>query len=320
MPEITFNNPMYLWLLASVPLMIVSHFYMLKHSKFKAMKFANFETLKRITGDKLLTRNITPLVSRVMILIFVIFAVSGAVFWYEGESNNNDFVIAIDTSASMSAQDLDPTRLEAAKYQAKQFVDALRSDARVGIVTFSGVTFINKVPTKSRIELKAIIENIDIVQAGGTDIPGAIVTSANLLADAKKGKTIIMITDGSSTVGTFLEDSIDEAIAYALDNHVIVHAIGTGSEIEQPIGYIPEYYNISAVYNEENLEKISSLTGGNYYHASDNQNLINAFREISQDSSRAKLSVNLSLGFMLFAMIILFFEWGLINLRFRRIP
>ncbi|MFH1589478.1 MAG: VWA domain-containing protein [archaeon] len=320
MAEITFVHPMYLWFLLTIPLFIVTHFYLLKHSKKKAFKFANFETIKRVTGDKIITKNMTVLFSRIVILILVIFAVSGAVLWYEGESNKNDFIIAIDTSASMSAEDLEPTRLDAAKEHAKQFIDLLRTDARVGIVTFSGVTFINQVPTNSKLEQKSSLNDIDIVQAGGTDIPGAIITAANLLADSKKGRTLILITDGSSTIGAFLDNSIDEGIAYALDQHLIVHTIGTGGVGEQPIGYIPEYYNISAVYNEKNLKRISSATGGNYYHAFDNQALIDAFRDISSDSDKAILQVDLSLGLMLMVMIMLFFEWGLINIRFKNIP
>jgi len=300
--------------------MIITHFYLLRHSKKKALKFANFETIKRVTGKGLLTKNLTVLTSRTLILLFVIFGVSGSIFWYEGESNKNNFVIAIDTSASMTAEDLYPSRLEAAKEHATKFVDLLRSDAKIGLVTFSGVTFINKLPTRNRLDIKNSIEEIIIAKAGGTDIPGAIITSSNLLADSEKGKTVILITDGSSTIGRFVEDSIVESIAYAQDNHVIIHTIGTGTESEQPIGYIPKYYNISTVYNERNLQEISNLTSGRYYHAADNQKLIEAFKGISEDADKALLHINLTPGLMLIAMVVLFVEWGLINTRFKKLP
>lgn len=320
MAEITFTNPTNLWFILSIPLMAATHFYLLKHSKRKAMKFANFEAIKRITGKKLITKNLTVLITRILILLLVVMGVSGATFWYEGDSNNANFVLAIDTSASMSAEDLVPTRLEAAKLYATQFVDILESDAEIGVVTFAGVTFINQVMIKSKVEVKRAIEGLEIVHSGGTDIPGAIITSTNLLAASDKGKTIIMITDGSSTIGTFLEDSIDKSIAYAQDNHVIIHTIGTGIDSEEPIGYIPEYYNISTVYNEKNLKKISNKTAGTYYHAVDNEKLLEAFRDISADSERANLSVNLTPGLMLLATLLLFLEWGLISTRFRSIP
>jgi len=242
------------------------------------------------------------------------------VLWYESDSNKNDFVIAIDTSASMSAEDLVPTRLEAAKEDAIRFVDIMQTDSKIGLVTFSGVTFVNQILTKKHFEVTEAIKKIDIVRAGGTDLPGAIITSTNLLVNSDRGKTIILLSDGSSTAGTFLEDSVKQAIAYALDNHVLIHTIGTGTETDEPIGYIPEYYNISAVYNEEILQDISTSTGGNYYHAADNQLLLEAFKNLEEESERAILHLNLSFGLMMLATIMLLFEWGLINTRFRRIP
>ncbi|MBU0471074.1 MAG: VWA domain-containing protein [Nanoarchaeota archaeon] len=320
MTEITFTHPTYLWLLISIPLLAISHFYLLRHAHRRAMKFANFETLKRVTGKKLITKNITVLVSRVFILLFVVLAVSGSVLWYEGESNKNDFVIAIDTSASMSAEDLYPTRLEAAKADAINFLNIMRSDAKIGLVTFSGVTFVNQIMTKKHFEVKNAIEEIDIVSAGGTDLPGAIITSTNLLVNSDRGKTIILLSDGSSTAGSFLEDSINHAIAYAQDNHVLIQTIGTGTENNEPLGYIPKYYNISAVYNENTLKKISAETGGTYYHAPDNQKLMEAFKELSEESDKAILHLDLSFGLMMLATLMLLIEWGLISTKFRKIP
>lgn len=320
MVEITFQNPEYIWFLLSIPLVVATHFFFLKRSRNKALKFANFEAIKRVTGKNLITKNILLLTIRVLILLTVIFAVSGAVLWYEGDSNKNDFVIALDVSASMTAEDLTPNRLEAAKEHAKKFIDSLRNDARVGLITFSGVTFVNKAPTKNHGLIKDMIDELEITKAGGTDIPGAIITSANLLADSDKGKTMIMITDGSSTIGIFVEDSILESIGYAQDNHLLVHTIGVGVESEEPIGYIPEYYNISSVYNENNLKLISSETGGTYYHATDNEKLIEAYKEIAENVDKAWLNVNLSLGMMLVALALLFFEWGLSNTKYRVIP
>ncbi|MBC8494726.1 VWA domain-containing protein [archaeon] len=320
MIEVTFQSPIYLWFILSIPLLIITHFYLLKHSRKKALKFANFETIKRVTGKRLITKNLTVLAIRSVIIFLVVLAVSGSTLWYEGTSNKNDFVIAIDTSASMTAEDLNPTRIDAAKEHAKSFADLLKTDTRIGLVTFAGITFINQVPTTNRMEIKNAIDKIEIMKSGGTDIPGAIITATNLLADSTKGKTIILITDGSNTMGTFLEESIEESIAYAQDHHVIIHAIGTGSEAEEPIGYIPKYYNISAVYNENNLIKITNLTVGRYFHAADNEKLVDAFKELSLDADKAILHIDLSFGLIMIILLLLFVEWGLINTKFRRQP
>ena len=249
MINLTFENPMYLWYLLSIPLLIYTHFYLLRRSKTRAIKFANFEALKRVTGEKLLTKNITILIIRILILICVIIAASGAVFWYEGRVNRNDFVIAIDISASMSAKDVLPTRLEAANQTAIDFVNNLKSKSSIGIISFSGTTFIDTVPIDNKDSIRKTIDNIEIAKTGGTDIAGAIITGTNLLLNSEKGKTIMLITDGSNTVGAFIKEGIENSIDYATKNHVVVHTIGVGSETG-PIGYLPKYYNISAVFNE----------------------------------------------------------------------
>ena len=319
MINLTFDNPIYLWYLLSIPLLIYTHFYLLRHSKMRAIKFANFEALKRVTGEKLITKNIIILIIRVLILSCVIIAASGAVFWYEGRVNENDFVIAIDISASMGAQDVPPTRIEAAKQTAINFVNNLRSKSSIGVVSFSGTTFIDTVLIDNKDSLRKTIENIELAKTGGTDIAGAIITSTNILLNSKKGKTIVLITDGSNTVGAFIDESVENSIDYAVNNHVVVHTIGVGSETG-PIGYLPEFYNISAVYNEDTLKQISNSTGGYYFKAMNKEALEQAYKDISEAAKKGIIPIKLSYSLMLIALLLLFIEWGLISTRFRRIP
>jgi Ca-activated chloride channel family protein len=319
MAGITFENPVYLWYLLSIPLLVYTHFYLFRHTKRKAVVFANFEALKRVTGEKLITKNITVLVVRIIILACVIIAASGAEAWYEGRVSENDFVIAIDTSASMSAQDIAPSRLEAAKQAAVSFLENLKSRSNIGVVSFSGATFVESIPVGNKESVIKIIQNIDIAKTGGTDIAGAIITSTNLLLPSEKGKTVVLITDGSNTVGAFISDSLQNSIDYAAANHVIVHTIGVGSETG-PLGYLPEYYNISAVYDEESLLRISNQTGGFYFKAENKDELTEAYKLISEASGKGFIPVNLSHGLMIAALLLLFIEWGLISTRFRQIP
>jgi Ca-activated chloride channel homolog len=319
MVSLSFENPVYLWYFLSIPLIIYTHFYLLKHTKAKAIKFANFEALKRVSSGKLITKNILLLAIRVIVLSCIIISASGATLWHQGKVNDNDFVIAIDTSASMSAQDILPSRLEAAKKAAIDFVNNLKSKSSLGIVSFSGTTFIDSMLIDNKESLKKTIENIEITKTGGTDISGAIITGTNMLLASNKGKAIVLITDGSNTVSAFIENSIQNSINYAVNNHVVVHTIGIGSETG-PIGYLPEYYNISAVYSEEVLMQISNQTHGFYFKALNNTELDKAYIEISSASENSLIPVKLSYGLMLVALLLLFVEWGLANTRFRKIP
>lgn len=316
---LTFENPEYLWYILSIPLLIISHYAFLKYSRRKAMRFANFEALKKVTNQNIMTKNNLVLLTRMIILFSLILAIAGTKLWYEGYTNENDFVIAIDVSSSMTASDLEPTRLEAAKEYSKQFIDRIQSDSEIGLITFSGASFIEKIPTRNKGSLKNAVNDIEPAHVGGTNIADAIVTSTNLLLPSDKGRTMILLTDGSNTVSYFIKDPINEGIGYAQSKNVKIYSIGIGSN-SGPIGYLPEYYNISAVYDENILLKIANETGGRYYDAKNNAQLQAAFSEILIASNRAYIGIDLGPGLLIIALALIFLEWGLISTRFRAIP
>lgn len=317
--SMTFENPDYLWFLFAIPFLIITHFFLLRHAKRKAMKFANFMIIKRVTGERLITKNYTILFLRIAIITCAILAVAQTHLWYEGRTNVDEYVIAIDTSASMTAEDFDPSRLEVAKRYALQFTDALDKDTRAAVVSFSGLTFIEQALTDDRAAIKDALLRLEPV-ASGTDIPGAIITSTNVLINSEKGRAIIIITDGSNTIEDFHSKSIQRAITYAKMNRAKVYAVGVGRDMLSPIGYLPQYYNVSAQFNQNNLELIANETGGKYYAAQDPDALVTAYNDIKSNDRTSTLSTDLTGGLMLLALLLLMIEWGLINTRFRLLP
>jgi len=283
------------------------------------MKFANFDALKRVTAGAIITKNLSVLLLRTLILVLLIFAAAGTIFWYEGESNENDFVVAIDVSASMSAQDIEPTRLEAAKQEAITFVDNLQSQGKIGLVSFGGVSIVENTLSESKRIVQTNINELELQESGGTDIAGAIITSTNLLLESEKGKIIILLTDGSNTAGALIDNAVERAIDYAKDKRIKIHTIGFGTTTG-PIGYLPTTYNVSAIYNEGNLLLIANQTNASFYRAKNQGELRNAYQEISNQSAKGILHIDLSYALLLIALLLIFVEWGLINTRFRRIP
>jgi len=316
---LAFEHPTYLWYLLSIPLLIVTHYAFLKYTRRRALKFANFQALKRVTDEKVVTKNHMQLIIRCIIIISLTLAIAGTTLWYKGQSSNNNFVIALDTSSSMTAQDFKPNRIEAAKEYIITFIDNLNAKATIGIVSFSGAAFIEHLPSDNMAEIKNAVSDIVPAPVGGTDIAGAIVTASNMLITSDKGKLMILITDGSNTVSFFTKDPIDEAIKYARSNNIAIYTIGLGT-VGSPIGYLPEYYNISSVFDDTALQKIANQTGGKYYYAGNNQELDATYKDILSSTKETYISINFGPMLAVTALILLFVEWGLIGTRFRSIP
>jgi Ca-activated chloride channel homolog len=316
--EIVIKNPVMMILLLFVPLMIVLHYYFFEHIRRRAMKFSNFSAMKRVTGTHLITKNTSQLVIRVIVVVFLVFSAAWPVIWYEGDASITDYVIAIDASASMLSQDVLPDRLTVAKQSAANFVNSLDAHTQVGLITFSGISFIKTPITSNLHSVREAINKVDIELASGTDIGGAMVTSTNLLVTGEKSKAIILITDGSDTAGSFVDDSLELAIDYAKSHHVVVHTVGIGSGLARP-GYLQDS-GLLAIYDTSELRNIAESTGGRFYEVKSSAELAAVFMDIERTTEKSKLPFELAPYLMAAAFILLIVEWGLLNTRFRAIP
>jgi Ca-activated chloride channel family protein len=309
--EITFLRPLYLTLLISIPFFVVMHFLILKHIKRKALKFANFDVIQRATGGEILNKNVVILVIRLAALILLIFSVSGTTFWYTGKSADSDYVIAIDASSSMLANDFLPTRFAAAKEAGVLFVDKLPPKSRIGLVSFSGTSFVELQPTQDRETVKEKIREMEIKPVGGTDLGEAIITSANMLSGTDKSKVLVLLTDGQSNVGT---DPLFGA-EYANKELMNIFTIGVATAEGGSFSRL----DMVSKLDEGMLQQIAKSSGGSYYLAKNKEDLNAAYESISQQSIK-NIAVSLQLPLMLASLFLLFVEWGLINTKYRTLP
>jgi Ca-activated chloride channel family protein len=115
-------------------------------------------------------------------------------------------VLTLDTSGSMVATDVAPTRLAAAQQAARDFVKALPSGVQIGLVDFSTSASVLVAPTSDR---ASVLAGIDGLQAGGgTATAAAIKLSVQAITSLPVGKAgqkapgaIVLMSDGSPTIG-----------------------------------------------------------------------------------------------------------------------
>ena len=303
----SFSHPQYLFFLFVIPLFLLIHFLSLGNRKRVALKFANFEAIAKVEGVSFFSKNIVILFLSLFIVLSMVLSISGLIFHTFKESSSFSFVIAMDCSQSMQADDFFPNRLAVSKQVAKDFVDAIPYGVIMSVVSFSGSAYIEQDMSQDKSEIKNAIGNIELSGFGGTDLYEAVITSTNLLRN-KENRAIVLLSDGQINVGT-IEDVID----YANDNDVIIHTIAIGTKEGGKTDYA-----ISKL-DEESLKSISYMTGGNYSTAKTKEALVESFAGIL-NLTRKKVSIGLSNYLLLFSIVLFIFEFFLTNTKYLHLP
>lgn len=248
------------------------------------------------------------------------------------EGDGIDIVLCMDVSGSMGSRDIAPSRMEAAKEVAEEFVRSRPVD-RIGLVIFSGESFTQCPITTDRNTLIAQIQNLESRKhlADGTVIGEGLATAADRLTKAPgKSKVIILITDGKEDPPeTRLIDPLT-ALEIAKSKGVKVYTIGMGvgpTTIIENTGKTKEKKNPAVDFLDEALlQKIATETGGQYFRARDKDGLKSIYGQVDQlekskvETTTFKKVEERFLPFVLAALAFLFIELVLRFTLFRKFP
>ena len=305
---ISFLYPRFLLLLLLVPFFIFVYFFSLMYNKKKAVLFANFEAMERFYDIEFFSKNFLALYANLLILVLLIFALSGTAISFDTDTSAFSYVIAIDTSSSMSTVDVLPNRLEAAKNEARDFIDLLPIGVEVGIIGFSGDATVLQTLDSSKVKLKMVLDSIDYGAIQGTNIYNALLAS-NKLFGLKQMKSVILISDGQLNVA-----DAPQIIRYVNRNNLIVNTIAVGTEE----GGLTDFNTISKI-DEDFLKSLSFNSGGQFFRVKDIGDLDESFNTLIGETHK---QVTIDITFYLLLIAIGFFSilWVLYNLRFKIIP
>lgn len=302
-----FEYPSYIYFLFIIPLIIFIYFFSLRVGKSKAIKFANFDAISKIEGIDILSKNITLLIFTCFIIFLLVFSLSGASLEVVSKVSDNSFVIAIDSSQSMYADDVKPSRIDAAKQIASSFVDSSPIGTRFAIVSFSGNSLIEKEVSDNKNDLSFGINNIEISDVYGTDIYEAVLTASKLLK-SYDNKILILLSDGQINVGT-----IDDAIDLAKEDKIKIHTIALGTKEGGNT-----FFGISKV-DEDSLKALSYNTEGEYFFADDTSKLESSFNLIYELKQGEKI-IPLRNYFLIMSLFLILISYFLNNTRYRMFP
>lgn len=205
-----------------------------------------------------------------------------------------DIVIALDLSTSMEAGDFRPNnRLFVAKEVLTDFLSS-RTNDRIGLVVFAGVAYTQAPLTLDYGVLKDVVRQLRTrVLEDGTAIGDALAMSLNRLRDSDaKSRVVVLITDGDNNAGKI--SPIDAAaMAKALKIPVFSILVGKGGKVPFPAGQDlfgnVAWREMDIPVNPALLQEISKATGGEFYRATDTDELKRNFQKVLDALERSKI-------------------------------
>lgn len=177
----SFASPAFLWLLLLAPALIALYFWRLRRSR--AVRFPDLRIVHAAIGPGARLRRHAPPLLLLLALMVLVVAMSRPSAMVVLPSQFKTIVLAIDTSGSMRATDVEPNRISAAQSAARSFVQEVPRDVRVGIVEFGATASQVQMPTSNREALLAALERF-ILQRGTATGSGLYASLAMLFPDA----------------------------------------------------------------------------------------------------------------------------------------
>ena len=273
-----FADPIYLYLLAVIPVLALIRFLTYRNQKKRLRKF----------GDPKLLRSLMPDVSRfrpavkfwmlqaALALLIVMLARPQFGTKISNEQRVGiETIIAMDISNSMLAEDIVPSRLDRSKMMVENLVDHFTND-KIGLIVFAGDAFVQLPITSDYVSAKMFLSSIDpsMMATQGTDIARAIdMASHSFTQEEGIGKAIIVITDGEDHEGGALE-----AAEAAKKAGMRVYVLGVGSTQGSPIpipgtgDYMKDNTGntVMSALNEDMCRQVAQAGGGAYIHVENN--------------------------------------------------
>ena len=285
-----FEDPAYLYLLISLPLLILIRMYGLRKRKKQLKDFGDIllvkELMPNVSGGRRELKFWLMLAAVALIAIMLARPQMGTKI-SQDKRQGIEVMIALDISNSMKAEDVAPSRLDKSKMMIENLVDNFTDD-KVGLVVFAGDAFIQLPITSDYVSAKMFLQNIDpsLIASQGTNLAEAVgLSSRSFTKQDNVGRAIIVITDGEDHEGGAVE-----AAKQAKKNGMRVFVLGVGSTKGTPIpdgngGHMKDNTGqvVMSALNEEMCKQVAEAGGGAYIHV-DNNNL--AQRQLDNEISK----------------------------------
>lgn len=314
--NIEFNQPWLFLLLALLP--ALTWWYVKKNKEQQSAIIVSDISATGLSTFKTSLRHL-PFFLRLFSIVCIIIALAKpqtANQLQQTQGEGIDIVLCLDVSGSMTTQDFQPNRLEAAKALAIDFINKRKTD-NIGVVIFAGESFTQCPLTSDYGVLQTAVQNIhNGLLDDGTAIGSGLSTSVDRIRKSNaKSKVIILLTDGENN-GGLIDPQTAKEIAKAFGVKVYTIGVGTNGYAPQPVN-TPlgvQMQQVKVTIDEKLLTQIARETGGQYFRATDNNSLQNIYAEIDRlEKSKTETTISIKyipkfLPFVAAALLLILFE------------
>lgn len=288
---IQFDEKIYFYLLAIIPVMVLTFFFLQIWKRKTQKRFADSNLLKRLAPNKSSFKSTIKLVFLLAGLAFLVLGLVNPKIGTKLETVKRegvDIVFAIDVSKSMLAEDIAPNRLEKAKRIVSEIINQLASD-RIGIIAYAGQAYPQLPITTDYGAAKMFLQsmNTDMLSSQGTAINAAIDLASTYYDDSQQtNRVLFIVSDGED----HSENSTIDAVEKATQNGIRVYTIGVGKAKGAPIpikknGIVESLKKdnqgevVITKLNENILTEIADRGNGNYIDGSNTENAVEFIKE-----------------------------------------
>ena len=341
----TFLWPGFLWSLVLIPVLIALYVWAQQRRKKFALKFATLSVVRQAVGKGPGFRRHLPALLMITALAVLAFSLSRPAAKVPMITSGGLIVLVLDSSGSMRARDVEPSRIEAAQAAARAFIAKQPADSVIAIVAFAATAYVLQAPTNEKELLLAAVDKLTLQR--GTAIGSSLVVAMNTILEYRgepplamlvpqasdegwpsseapplpetpgpplDGSVVVLLTDGQSNVGP----NPLEVVPLAAQRKLRVYTVGLGD----PSGVVlqAEGRRARVVLDEVTLQAIADKTKADYFRAGTQTDLKAIYENLGSSLVVKEEKTELTVFLAGLAILLLLGSAGLSLFWFHRLP
>jgi Ca-activated chloride channel homolog len=291
---VSFQSPLFLVALLGVPLLLAAYRMVQQRRKRYAVRFPGVSTLAALTASEPQWRRHLPTALFALALATLAIALARPEATVAVPIEQASVVLVTDVSRSMQADDVEPSRLDAAKKAAHTFIDRLPATLNIGAVAFSSAPHTVQRPTRDHQEVEALIDGL--TADGATATGDALAAALALLGKQKPQKrppsALVLLSDGKTTTG---RDPVEVA-REARKAHVPIYTVALGTK-DGVLSNGPYGGGLPVPPDPVTLRKIAEASGGRAFTAKDGGELDTVYDRLGSEIGTRSEKREITAGF-----------------------